>query len=1154
MDANNNIAVGFSVVDGVSTNPGIRWAGRLASDDLGTLGQGEAELIAGDNPFGGFRWGDYSSLVIDPVDQCTFWYTTMYAPGSAGGDWSTRIGSFKFPSCTLGPSGTISGTVTDGSNPLPGVRVTAGAAGVTTDAAGHYTLTLPVGTYDMTAKKYGFFPGTANDVVVVQDTDTPQDFTLSAAPSTLVNGTVKDGSGGGWPLPANITITAAGAPTFHLATDAATGYYEITLVEGIVYNFNIQSVVPGYLPGGGPLDLTGTVPTQSVVKNWTLLADISSCNAPGYTQTFSGLAENFEGGAIPDGWQVVSDSSGGSGFPTEWIVVQGTDPCGDYSGNLTGGTGFFAVVNSDCPGPGVHIDSSLITSTVDMSAFSSAVVRFHEDYRSLGDNADVDISTDGGDTWTNVLAQTSDQRGPRTVNVDISSVAVGHNSVQARFHNYNADFAWWWQVDDVQLGQLGCVPGGCGLVVGHVTSTATGNGLNGATVEVDGGNSTKTFAAAGQGDGFYAVFADAGNQSLTASQKLYGSVSHNVLVVPGATENVDFSLPSGKLAADPLGFQVILNPGGTLDQTLNLTNSGGVAAQFHLRELNVPPAPADTHRGPFVSDAAIKQALSRLPNAWQKQVRADKKFSVGRYGPFPGREPVPSVPTAAGDVLANYSASFATPNGLPFGAMFDNNASDFYISNLGSGFPGDNKDHEFASDGTETGEVIDVSSLGFLPVDGTFNGQTGTFWQATNDFFGGSITCIYEIDPASKALTGNTICPNFPTPQTGLAYDVSTDTYYSGSFFDGVVNHFDSSGAILDQGNVGLSISGLAYNSGTGHLFAFQQTGAGTGNDDVYILDPANGYNVIGSFKVGAPGITQLAAGGAEMDCDGHLILVDQLGAKPIFVVDSGEVNTSCHFVNTIPWVTEDPTDGSVGAATPVGNGSSPNPLPIAMTFDATGLLPGLRQAQLTFSTDTPNPVPAVPLSLVVRFLDVPDDNQFQAFIYGAAGAGIMMGGPPNCATGTQYFCPNGIVTRADMAGYIFRAKHGAQTPPPVYQNIFGDVTFNDYNAFYIQGIFNDGITAGCGNGNYCPNSPNTRAQMSVFVVKAQQGGNFVPPPAQGIFGDVPANDPFAPWIEYLYNQGVTAGCGGGNFCPNANISNGQMATFLVKAFNIPHL
>ena len=55
-------------------------------------------------------------------------------------------------------------------------------------------------------------------------------------------------------------------------------------------------------------------------------------------------------------------------------------------------------------------------------------------------------------------------------------------------------------------------------------------------------------------------------------------------------------------------------------------------------------------------------------------------------------------------------------------------------------------------------------------------------------------------------------------------------------------------------------------------------------------------------------------------------------------------------------------------------------------------------------------------------------------------------------------------------------------------------------------------------------------------------------------FNDVPANDQFAPWIEYLYNQGVTAGCGGGNFCPTANISNGQMAVFLVKAFNVPHL
>jgi hypothetical protein len=259
--------------------------------------------------------------------------------------------------------------------------------------------------------------------------------------------------------------------------------------------------------------------------------------------------------------------------------------------------------------------------------------------------------------------------------------------------------------------------------------------------------------------------------------------------------------------------------------------------------------------------------------------------------------------------------------------------------------------------------------------------------------------------------------------------------------------------------------------------------------------------------------------------------------------VDSGET-AGCSV--DIPWFTPSPTEGTLTA-----NGGTQD---INGHFDGAGLLPGLRLAQVQVKTNTPVAVPNIPVTLVVRFLDVPDSNQFEAYIYGAAGAGIMFGGPPNCPAGILSFCPASPVTRADMAGYIFRAMHGKNTPPPVYQNVFGDVTFNDYNSFYIQGIFDDGITAGCGGGNYCPNQNNTRAQMSVFVVKALEGADFVPPPATGIFNDVPANDQFAPWIEYLYNQGVTAGCGGGNFCPTANISNGQMAVFLVKAFNVPHL
>ena len=165
-----------------------------------------------------------------------------------------------------------------------------------------------------------------------------------------------------------------------------------------------------------------------------------------------------------------------------------------------------------------------------------------------------------------------------------------------------------------------------------------------------------------------------------------------------------------------------------------------------------------------------------------------------------------------------------------------------------------------------------------------------------------------------------------------------------------------------------------------------------------------------------------------------------------------------------------------------------------------------------------------------------------------------MMGGPPNCPAGILNFCPDNAVTRADMAGYIWRAVMGRNTPPPVYQNVFVDVTFNDYNAFYIQGIYDLGVTAGCGNGRFCPNVPVTRAQMAVFIWKAEHGDT--PPPAcTGVFADVPCPDGFAvDYIEGLFNEGVVAGCGNGNFCPHDPITNGQMSVFLVKAFNVPHL
>src|SRR5207253_7391705 len=119
-----------------------------------------------------------STIVVDPTDQCTFWYTTMYSLASTGGDWSTRVGSFKFPSCSAGPTGTLEGTVTDGTNPIAGAKITVspGGASATTDVSGHYSITLPIGTYDLVASKYGFFSASANGVIVTDGGDTVQAF------------------------------------------------------------------------------------------------------------------------------------------------------------------------------------------------------------------------------------------------------------------------------------------------------------------------------------------------------------------------------------------------------------------------------------------------------------------------------------------------------------------------------------------------------------------------------------------------------------------------------------------------------------------------------------------------------------------------------------------------------------------------------------------------------------------------------------------------------------------------------------------------------------------------------------------------------------------------------------------------------------------
>jgi hypothetical protein len=146
-------------------------------------------------------------------------------------------------------------------------------------------------------------------------------------------------------------------------------------------------------------------------------------------------------------------------------------------------------------------------------------------------------------------------------------------------------------------------------------------------------------------------------------------------------------------------------------------------------------------------------------------------------------------------------------------------------------------------------------------------------------------------------------------------------------------------------------------------------------------------------------------------------------------------------------------------------------------------------------------------------------------------------------------------VTREQMAVFLLVAKEGAlYQPPACVTPPFADVPCSSGFAKWIQELVLRGVTAGCGGGNYCPASPVTRDQMAVFLLVTLEGQGYVPPNCTAsTFGDVPCDNSggFSRWIYELVARGITAGCGGGNYCPTNPVTREQMAVFLSTTFGL---
>ncbi|NTU62156.1 MAG: carboxypeptidase regulatory-like domain-containing protein [Chloroflexi bacterium] len=288
MDHVGNIALGYSVSSG-TVFPGVRYTGRLTSDPLGVMAQGEASMIegTGSQTDSAARWGDYSSMNVDPVDDCTFWYTQEYYATVSARDWHTRIGSFRFPNCTAGPQGALIGQVTNASNsnPIVGARINATLSPTQTFSAfsnpgGNYTIIALAGSYTVTGAAYGYLPATISGVSIVSGTTTTQNIALTPAASYVISGFVKDSVTNN-PLMATVAVIGApfNPPFASVTTDPSTGFYSMTVSGGQSYTLTASALLHTAAS-------QGVIPVGNTTVNFNLVATTQNGGIVGWVRNF----------------------------------------------------------------------------------------------------------------------------------------------------------------------------------------------------------------------------------------------------------------------------------------------------------------------------------------------------------------------------------------------------------------------------------------------------------------------------------------------------------------------------------------------------------------------------------------------------------------------------------------------------------------------------------------------------------------------------------------------------------------------------------------------------------------------------------------------------------------------------------------------------
>ncbi len=473
-------------------------------------------------------------------------------------------------------TGSVTGKVTDTStgNPIADATVATPGLQLTTGSDGTYTLAgIPAGSLRVSVSGFGYQTQTQTVTVTANQT-TSQNFALTGAPHETVSGTVTAATGTAWPLYARVTWSDGDGHSGMTFTTPVSGQYRLSLLENASYTLAVTPLYPGYTT---PAAQSVSVGTSNVTQNFTAGVDLTACTAIGYHPVLSGTTQTFDGTKAPAGWQVTNTNLHLAGYTNTpgWVFNDpGSRP------NHTGGTGGFAIVDSDHAGQFHYQDTELVSPVINMSADTTPAVQFATDYEpAVNSTATVDVSVDGGKTWANAWTSQGfpGAPGPATVTIPLPR-AAGKSQVRVRF-GYTGQWSQWWEIDNVFLGNRTCHQGAGGLLIGRAADSS-GNAINGATVASATNPTEKAITLATPGDsaingGFYDLFVtETGSHQYTASASGYTSSTQTATITAGRASTLNFTLASGSggpRTAGPLHNQrqactarrVIVTPGSS---------------------------------------------------------------------------------------------------------------------------------------------------------------------------------------------------------------------------------------------------------------------------------------------------------------------------------------------------------------------------------------------------------------------------------------------------------------------------------------------------------------------------------------------------------------------------------------------------------------